>query len=159
MHDRTSRGYILFTFLLAPLLALPCTAGSDDPAEAKARAEIVRSLESQSAAWSRGDLETFCAGYDEQAVFVSPSGLTRGRQEILDRYRRRYRNRDAMGRLSLEPIDVRISGAGDGRYGEGASVVAHWRLSYDDREEVSGLTLIVLERREEGWIIVHDASM
>jgi hypothetical protein len=39
------------------------------------------------------------------------------------------------------------------------SVVARWSLAYPDREEAAGLTLIVFERRGDGWSIIHDASM
>ena len=47
---------------------------------AEARQEIAALLETQAAAWNRGDLEAFCAVYAEQASFASPSGLTRGRE-------------------------------------------------------------------------------
>ena len=54
---------------------------------AEARAELVSVLQTQAAAWNRGDLEAFCSVYAANAAFASPSGLTRGRDAVLARYR------------------------------------------------------------------------
>jgi hypothetical protein len=110
------------------------------------------------------------AGYADDALFVSPSGLTRGRDEVLARYRRRYPDRAAMGRLELEVLELRPTTCGDrSPSGEappgevcGARVVARWTLTFPDapdREPATGLTLIVFEPTGGGWRIVEDASM
>ncbi len=128
----------------------------------QAQEEILAVLERQMAAWNRGDLETFCADYTENTMFVSPSGLTRGRQQVLERYQRRYPDRAAQGILTLEPIQLDIHGAGGCSPPAAASLVATWTLSYPeqaDKETASGLTLLVFERRADGWKIVRDASM
>jgi uncharacterized protein (TIGR02246 family) len=134
---------------------------------ARAREEVEAHLAAQIEAWNRGDLEAFCSGYDEDALFITPSGSTRGRDEILRRYRRRYTDRDAMGTLGFEILEVRtiqgveLSMLGDSKPSRihAVSVAARWSLSYTDRDDASGLTLIVLRRRGDGWSIVHDASM
>ena len=133
----------------------------------QAREEVQAHLDDQLGAWNRGDLDTFCAGYDEDALFISPSGSTQGRDEILSRYRKRYTDRAAMGTLSFEILEMRpvqgveISMLGDSRPGRvhTVSVAARWSLTYRDRDEAAGLTLIVLQRRGDGWSIIHDASM
>lgn len=133
----------------------------------RVRGEVQAHLDEQIEAWNRGDLDAFCAGYDEDALFVSPSGTTRGRDEILRRYRKRYTDREAMGTLGFEILEIRpvqgveISMLGDSRPGgvHTVSVAARWSLTYTDRDEASGLTLIVLQRRGDGWSIIHDASM
>jgi uncharacterized protein (TIGR02246 family) len=135
--------------------------------EARAREEAGAHLDRQVAAWNRGDLEAFCAGYDEDAIFITPSGITQGRDEILSRYRRRYTDRAAMGTLEFEVIDTRpvrgveISMLGDSRPGRvhAVSVVARWTLAYPDRDGATGLTQLLMHRRGEGWSIAHDASM
>ncbi len=108
-------------------------------------------------------MEAFCSVYAEDVVFVSPTGLTRGRQQVVDRYKRRYPDKAAMGTLTLTVEEVRLTPGVEGAAGTsapGASVVARWRLSYPDREDASGLTLLVLHRDEAGaWKIVQDASM
>jgi peptidoglycan/xylan/chitin deacetylase (PgdA/CDA1 family)/ketosteroid isomerase-like protein len=135
-----------------------------------ARAEVEALLQAQSAAWNRGDLDAFTSVYAEDASFLTPTGLTSGRQQVLERYRRRYPDRAAMGTLTLEVIEVRpaqgveFTVGGDARPGRvfGLSVAAHWRLAYPDQPEkktAQGLTLLVFQRHGDSWQIVQDASM
>ena len=117
-------------------------------------------LQWQTEAWNRGDLEAFCSVYDEDATYASPSGLVRGRAAVLERYRRRYAGRAAMGTLRLDVQEARAASAPEAA-GEvqGVSIVARWRLAYPDKPEASGLTLLVLRPRGDGpWQIVQDAS-
>ena len=133
--------------------------------EARAGAEAV--LATQAAAWNAGDLEAFCAVYADDASYLSPTGITRGREAILERYRERYPDPSARGALSFEVVETRpaagveITLLGDAAPGRvhGVSVVARWRLTHADREPAEGLTLIVLRRRGDGWEMVQDASM
>lgn len=133
----------------------------------EAREAGAAALETQAAAWNAGDFEAFCAVYGEDATYVSSTGLTRGRDAILARYRERFPDREAMGNLSFEVLEARpAAGVEFTKLGDaapsrahGVSVVARWRLTYDDREPAEGVTLIVLRRRGQGWEIVQDASM
>jgi uncharacterized protein (TIGR02246 family) len=133
---------------------------------AKARDEVRALLERQAADWSRGDVEAFCSGYAEDALFVSPSGVTRGRQAVLDRYRKRYPDGAAMGRLTLEPLELReiwgpeVTELGDAEPGavHAVTVAARWTLVREALPDASGLTLIVLRRDAGRWWVVQDAS-
>jgi len=138
------RGFIL-AWLLA---ACACGAGVAPP-----DVEIATLLHDQSAAWTRGDLEAFCAVYADDATFISPSGLTKGRQAVLDRYRKKYVDKAGMGSLSLDIQEVRTVEA------TSASVVARWTLTWPDKAKAEGLTLLVLRKTPDGWRIVQDASM
>ena len=119
------------------------------------------------AAWNRGDIETFCEYYAEDTLFLSPSGPRRGRSEVLARYRKKYPDRAAMGTLTIDVIEMRpvlgieTSTAGDAKPGRvrAVSVAGRWTLRYPDREDATGLTLIVFHRTGDGWAIVQDASM
>jgi uncharacterized protein (TIGR02246 family) len=115
--------------------------------------EIETILNDQAAAWTRGDLNAFCSVYADDATFISPSGITRGRQAVLDRYRRKYVDKAGMGALRLEILEVRASNARE------ASVVARWTLTWPDKPNASGSTLLVFEKTKDGWRIVQDASM
>lgn len=133
----------------------------------KARAAVTGLLQEQVAAWNRGDLAAFCAVYADDAVFVTPSGLTRGRDAVLARYRGRYPTPAAMGTLTLEPLETREAwGFEPNPFGDaqpsrvhGVSLVARWALVTQDGTEASGLTLLVLHRVAGRWLIVQDASM
>jgi peptidoglycan/xylan/chitin deacetylase (PgdA/CDA1 family) len=142
-----------------------------DTRTTKTTLEDVRQLiATQVAAWNRGDLDEFTSVYAEDATFVSPSGLTQGRSNVLERYRRRTPDRRAMGHLGLDIVEMRpasgaeftLTGGARPSRVHGVSVVGRWRISYPDepdRPPAEGLTLIVLTRSGGGWQIVQDASM
>ncbi len=146
--------------MLLTLLVLPPVMRAQPVSGTAPEQQVAALLRAQAEAWSRGDLEAFTSVYAEDAAFLSPTGLTRGRHEVLERYRKRYSDKAAMGRLTLEVIEARTFPAG--KDAAGVSVVARWRLEYPeqaDRKTAEGLTLIVLRRAGEWWEIVQDASM
>lgn len=122
------------------------------PTEA-VRAESAKAfMNEQAAAWNRGDLEAFCASYSDDATFITPSGLTKGREQVLARYKKRYPDKAAMGTLSFEFLDARVAPGS-------VTVMAKWALSYPNKPSASGSTLVVLHPRGTSWMVVQDASM
>lgn len=117
-------------------------------------AAAVAALEKQATDWNRGDLDAFCSIYADDAIFLSPSGVRRGKAEVLAGYKRKYTSRDLMGTLSFEFLDARVA-----QGGKAATVAARWILRRPKDKDASGYTLLALERRGESWIIVQDASM
>ena len=140
-----------FPALAALLLALSPSWSA--PAE-DAASSIRARLEADAAAWNRGDLDAFCAAYVEDAVFVTPNGITHGRQAVLDRYRAKYKDKAGMGSLTLEVLETRELAPGTS-----ASAVARWTLTWPDKPQASGFTLLVFRKSTDGWRIVQDASM
>jgi len=130
-------------------------------------AALKTALDAQVAAWNRGDLDAFVALYAVDATFISPSGIAHGRQEVLERYRRKYPDRTAMGALSLDITETRLIAGeeftffGDTVVGrvQGATVAARWTLAYEGKPSLTGSTLLVLCPRGNDWEIVQDASM
>jgi uncharacterized protein (TIGR02246 family) len=125
--------------------------GVTDPTEI-ARHPAVAVLKRQALAWSRGDIDAFCAVYAEDALFVTPSGLTRGREAVRSRYKAKYPDAAAMGTLTLEPVDLRNGG-------DTVAVAAKWTLTYPDKPAATGWTLIVLHEVAGRWLVMQDASM
>jgi peptidoglycan/xylan/chitin deacetylase (PgdA/CDA1 family) len=140
---------------------------------ADVRAELAGLLQTQAAAWNRGDLEAFCRVYAADAAFASPAGLTRGRDAVLARYRTKYPDAAARGTLSFEIVETELAAglevtpfnaALPGGV-HGASVLARWTLTPAGKPASSGLTLLVFRQKPgaaEGqprWEILHDASM
>jgi len=120
-------------------------AASDDAA-------IRAVLEAQVAAWNRGDLEAFMAGYvrGPDLVFTSGGGIRRGWDETLEKYQARYGTApETMGKLGFEVLGVQPVGA------DGAVVLGRWRLD-DTPQAGGGVFSVVLERLPEGWRVVHD---
>lgn len=128
-----------------PATAAPATAHP-------ASVAVLALLDTQIAAWNRGDLSAFCAAYADDALFISPTGLTRGRDAVLARYTNRYPDKAAMGTLDLEIVETRPTA-------DGVSVAARWTLRYPGKTAATGHTLIIFRLIDARWQIVQDASM
>ncbi|MGE0547329.1 MAG: nuclear transport factor 2 family protein [Kofleriaceae bacterium] len=116
------------------------------------RADVERVLADQAAAWNRGDLAGYMAGYAKtpSLIFTSGSKVRRGWQTAFDHYRARYgKDPSAMGNLRFEIQQVDSVGA------DGAVVLGTWILT-DTKHAGSGVFSVVFERRPEGWRIIHD---
>ena len=144
---------LLCTAILAGNLLASGTVSSgerfglgDDPTQ-----EIRAVLDEQQAAWNRGDLQAFMDGYWQSAdlTFAGASGVTRGWQPVLDRYRERYRDRAAMGQLDFTILDVHPLGK------DAAFVLGRWHLKRAN-DEPGGIFTLVFQRFPQGWKIVHD---
>lgn len=153
--------------LLALSLLLPAARSSAaEPAVVRVAATAAVSsearalLETQAGAWNRGDLEAFCSVYADDALFVTALGVTKGRAEVLARYRSRYPDAAARGTLSFEVLAVDLLAPGARQVEpEAIAVVARWKISRPGKPAAAGLTLLNLVRAPGGWRIVHDASM
>ncbi len=138
---------LLFATLVA---ASACQSAASFTAQD--RAAITSVLEEQRAAWNRGDLEAYMAGYERSPalVFTSGGAIRRGWEATLKRYRARYGGDAAsMGRLTFEVIDVRPLGA------DGAVVLGRWALT-ETPQAGRGVFSVVFERTADGWRVVHD---
>ncbi len=149
------------------LLAGACTApdGSGDagdeapeerpvvtPAEAASIEADIRSLlERQSGAWNEGDLVTFVADYldSPRMRFVSGGSVRYGADDVLDRYRRTYPDRAAMGALTFTDLDVRVLSD------EYVFVFGRYNLKRE-ADAPTGLFTLLFERTADGWKISHD---
>jgi beta-aspartyl-peptidase (threonine type) len=108
----------------------------------------------QEAAWNRGDLDGFMAGYwnDEQLTFASGDTVTRGWQATMDRYRKRYQAEGKeMGTLTFSDQEYEPLGA------DVVLVRGRWALALTKSEErPSGLYTLVVRKKPDGWKVVYD---
>jgi len=124
-------------------------AAAENPAATTARSV----LDAQVEAWNRGDLEGFMATYwrSPDLVFCSGSTVTKGWDETLARYRKRYQSEGReMGRLRFDGLEVVSLGE------EAALARGAWRLHLTDGQEPHGLFTLLLRRLDGAWRIVHD---
>lgn len=143
-----TRLLVALMFALGSLTAFSALAEvSEDPIVAEIRETVLAGV----AGWNRGDLEAFMAPYhrSEELRFASGGTVSWGWQTVLDRYRKRYPDRNAMGKLTFSDLDVRVLSE------DAALAFGRWTL---DRAEdrPTGLFTLVLRRLPEGWRIVHD---
>jgi beta-aspartyl-peptidase (threonine type) len=133
----------------------PCPPEDFSPPEEPgpaAEAAIRQVLDAQVAAWNKGDLEAFLAGYwnSPELSFFSAGDKTRGWQATLERYRKRYQSGGAeMGRLTFRELEVEVLGP------DSAFVRGRWQLERK-KDKPGGLFTLLFKRMPEGWRIVHD---
>ena len=155
------RRVALLLLLVFPFSAPASDAGAKRvPAPPAVATEARTLLETQAAAWNRGDLDAFCAVYADDALFLTAFGLTKGRAEVLARYKARYPDAAARGTLSFEMLSVDVLAPAPAKKAPPAiGLIARWRIAHADKPAAEGLTLLNLVRFPGGWRIVHDASM
>jgi ketosteroid isomerase-like protein len=109
-------------------------------------------LTAQQDAWNHGNLDGYMAGYAKtpELVFTSASKVRRGWQETYDKYKAKYgSDPSTMGTLDFEILGIQHAGA------DGAIVLGRWKLTSTPNAG-SGVFSVVLERRPEGWRVIHD---
>ena len=114
-------------------------------------AAIAAILDMQQKAWNHGDVDAFLQGYwhSPELTFSGSSGIARGWDSVLTRYKRNYPDRAAMGQLDFSSLEFRFLGA------DAALVLGHWHLTRA-QGNVGGIFSLVWQRFPEGWRIVHD---
>jgi ketosteroid isomerase-like protein len=133
--------------LLLLVVAAACSSSSS------VEAEIRNVIETQQAAWNRGDIDAFMDGYEraDMTTFVSGDQLTRGWQNMLDRYKTSYSSRELMGELRFSDLEIQPIGSdhaiADGRWAlKRATDMPHGRFT------------LIFRKASNGWRITHDTT-
>jgi ketosteroid isomerase-like protein len=108
-------------------------------------------LYAQQAAWNRGDVDAFLVGYwqSPELTFSGSSGVSRGWDGVLTRYKKNYPDRAAMGELEFSALEFRFLGK------DAALVLGKWHLKRQPGD-IGGVFTLVWQRFPEGWKIIHD---
>ena len=142
----------LVALLLSGLTACqPAPKGPTGDA-ATIRRDIRQVLTTQTAAWNRGDIPGFMAGYwkSDSLVFIGRKGPTYGWQPTLANYQKNYPTAAAMGHLDFSGLRVTPLAA------DAAQVEGHWHLARPTAGDVQGYFLLVLRQVGGHWVIVAD---
>jgi len=142
---------LLFTALLSVFTLRARGAQAAGPNAASRRA-IEQLLREQQQAWNRGDIEKFVEGYwrSPELTFSGSSGVQRGWDAVLARYRRSYPDRAAMGQLDFADLEFCFLAP------DAALVLGRWHLSRPPDNDAGGVFSLVLQKFPEGWRIIHD---
>ena len=81
---------------------------SQQKLEAMDSLAIIDVLNKQQKDWNRGDIDEFMKGYlkSEKLVFSGSSGPIYGWKATLDRYKKTYSDKEKMGKLKFEILNV-----------------------------------------------------
>jgi ketosteroid isomerase-like protein len=143
--------FILLICACAASQTAPPPLPDIQPSSPEVAIELV--LRTQQAAWNRGDLEAFMAGYwkSEKLTFFSSARENAGWQDALDHYRATYQGAGhEMGRLEFSGLRIEMLAA------DAAFVRGTWQLTMANGKKPHGLFTLVFRRLPEGWKIVHD---
>jgi uncharacterized protein (TIGR02246 family) len=147
--NRFRRGFSALNILLG-MAALTLLTAADRPESAKEA--IQRVLHDQAAAWNKGDLEGFMAGYwkSPNLTFSSGKDRTKGWQATIERYRKRYQSEGReMGKLTFSDIDIEVLSP------DSAFVRGRWTV-VNRKETLGGQFTLIFKKLPEGWRIIHD---
>lgn len=151
---RTKYRLALASVALIALFALGVRTGKQTKAaEAREadRTAITAILNAQQAAWNRGDVDAFVVGYwhSPELTFSGSSGVSRGWDGVLARYKKNYPDRAAMGQLDFSELEFHWLGP------DAALVLGRWHLKRD-KGDIGGVFSLVWQRFPDGWKIIHD---
>jgi len=150
MRRRSQLAFVL-CIGVAVLVSVSFGTRANATRQSIAEGQIRSVLDMQTIAWNRGDIDTFMTGYwkSEETEFVGASGITRGWQAVLDRYRRNYPDGKAMGRLTFSNLEVHIVCP------DSAFVIGEFQLDRE-KDRPAGIFTLNFRKFAEGWRIVAD---
>jgi len=110
-------------------------------------------LSMQQDCWNNGDLECFMEGYwkSDQLIFIGSKGVTYGWEKTLENYKKSYPNKEAMGELTFEIIQMEPLSE------DFWTVIGKWSLKRKN-DEPSGHFSLIFRRLGNEWVIVSDHS-
>jgi beta-aspartyl-peptidase (threonine type) len=112
--------------------------------------EILNVLAKQKSAWNQGDIESFMKYYwhSEDFTFQSGNNRIQGWDALFTRYKKNYSGEN-MGILDFTDMVVKALSE------KSALVIGRWEVKRKD-EVLGGLFTLVIQRKPEGWRIIHD---
>lgn len=137
--------------LVVSLIFAASVAAQSESQKTKISAEIRKVMDDQSAAWNRGDIDGFMAGYwrSEKLTFISGTDVTRGWQPTLDRYKKSYDSRAKMGVLTFSDLEFTVLAK------DAAVILGSWSLARE-KDNPHGKFTLTFRKLKEGWRIVMD---
>jgi len=132
-----------FVFMLGAL----ALSAQEDADFATIRTSILKQQDD----WNRGDIPAFMEVYwkSENLQFIGANGVTKGWQQTLDNYKRRYPDRDAMGQLSFGIVSMEKLSK------KSVFLVGTWDLKRKN-DAPGGYFVLIWKKIQGKWVIVAD---
>jgi hypothetical protein len=110
-------------------------------------------LETQQEAWNKGDIDSFMNGYwkSSELTFIGSNGVTKGWEQTLSNYKKRYPDVKTMGRLEFETISLEMISD------KAFQMIGKYTL-YREEDQPSGFFTLLWKKIDEKWVIVSDQT-
>lgn len=148
---------ILLVFTLS-MLAIGCSQQQEQEtvntsSSSDEIANIKAVLNTQAAHWNDGDIEGYMQGYwnNDSLLFIGRGGPGYGYQNTLERYKKGYPDKAAMGHLTFSELSFnRLSS-------DYYHVIGKYQLARDSND-ASGYFTLLFRKINGEWVIVADHS-
>ncbi len=112
---------------------------------------IESNMKAQEMCWSTGDVDCFMQFYwqSDSLKFIGKNGITYGWQNMVNRYKKSYPDKEAMGLLTFENLHITKLGINH------FSVVGKWHLNRKEGD-LGGYYSLIWEKINDQWLIVSD---
>ena len=119
--------------------------------ETSIRKDILAVMDAQVKGWNAAEVEGYMGGYvkSDSVRFVSGGTANYGWHRIMERFKKRYPDPEAMGTLSFTDISVTV-------LSDDAAVVFGRYTQERKNDRLTGLFTLLFRRTDNGWRIVHD---
>lgn len=142
--------FAVFVLVIAGLVAVYFYFVSDEVEGDQG--EIMSILDRQTACWNDGNIDCFMVGYwkSDSLMFIGDSGITYGYENTLDRYKKTYPDKQSMGELEFDIMEIRRISA------DVYLVVGKFFLQRNSMDDLSGIFTLTFRRIDGSWVIVAD---
>jgi hypothetical protein len=136
----------LLVSLVAVLMCYSAFAKGDEQ-------QIKLMLLNQVTEWNKGNISGYMKGYweSDSLVFIGKSGPTYGYNSTLQRYKKAYPDKDAMGTLTSTVLSLKRLSS------EYYFVIGKWELERK-AGNLSGSYTLLLKKIKGKWVIINDHS-
>lgn len=118
-----------------------------------AKQSIEKVLYDQQASWNKGDIDAFMKGYwnSPQLTFIGRSGVNKGWQTTLENYKKGYPDKETMGSLSFEVVQL------DSLSNEVYRMIGKYTLERKE-DKPSGIFTLIWQFKNGQWLITSDQT-
>jgi ketosteroid isomerase-like protein len=118
----------------------------------KDQEDVKKVLSEQQSLWNQGKIEAFMEYYQksEDLKFIGKNGITKGWIATLERYLKSYPNREAMGQLTFQILEVDITD------GKTAWVLGKWDLQRPKLGNLGGHFTLLMKKINGKWLVLRD---
>jgi ketosteroid isomerase-like protein len=147
------KSYLLFSIILVsctqPSKTVP-TAPINLQKEISAIHEV---MNQQAIAWNNADIEGYMQGYwnSDSLIFTGGKSKTTGWRQAIDRYKKSYPDKAAMGALTFSDLATEVTSA------QSAYTTGAWKVE-TDANVADGRFTLVWRKKQNKWRIVADHS-